>query len=182
MPGQNPDPAMGMQTPQDGSPDQIDPATGNPQNMSQTVGQMNQNRPSLAGFQPGVSPRPAESVRPQKMGVPTPGTAKFGERQVHRVRPCHKAGGSKEWGQALWATCTAPLRLSQRALGSFRALKGRVTPKWLTKSPRAKGKPNPAVLVGVAKPKLAASQKSAWKFMPILVCLWPERRCRRQLA
>lgn len=52
------------------------PAPGNgqnPQNMSQTVGKMNSNRPSLAGFQPGVSPGPQESVRPQKLGQAQPG-------------------------------------------------------------------------------------------------------------
>lgn len=74
---ENPDLAQagnfGPQTPQDGTGGQIDPATGNPYNMSQTPGQMNMTRPSQAGFQPGVSPGPAESVRPAKMGVPQPG-------------------------------------------------------------------------------------------------------------
>ena len=45
----------------------------NPGNMSQTTGKMNSNRPSLAGFQPGVSPGPAESVRPTKLGQAQPG-------------------------------------------------------------------------------------------------------------
>jgi hypothetical protein len=51
---------------------QID-QNGVPQNMSQTTGQMNMNRPSQAGFQPGVSPGPEQSVRPGKMGTPQPG-------------------------------------------------------------------------------------------------------------
>lgn len=50
------------------------PGNGNsPKNMSQTVGKMNSNRPSLAGQQPGVSPGPAESVRPPKLGMAQPG-------------------------------------------------------------------------------------------------------------
>src|ERR1039458_6981246 len=52
------------------------PQPGNgamPQNMSQTVGKMNSNRPSQAGFQPGVAPGPAESVRPPKLGQAQPG-------------------------------------------------------------------------------------------------------------
>jgi hypothetical protein len=61
-PGMNDDPDM-------------DPQSGNPANMSQTVGKMNQARPSMAGHQPGVSPGPAESVRPGKMGMPQPGGA-----------------------------------------------------------------------------------------------------------
>ena len=59
QPGMNDDPEMDEQ--------------GNPLNMGQTVGRMAQNRPSLAGHQPGVSPGPAESVRPPKMGMPKPG-------------------------------------------------------------------------------------------------------------
>jgi|HubBroStandDraft_5_1064220.scaffolds.fasta_scaffold00774_13 hypothetical protein len=56
---------------------QIDESTGVPQNMEQSPGaKMNMNRPSLSGFQPGVSPGPAESVRPGKMGTPQPGQAK----------------------------------------------------------------------------------------------------------
>jgi len=51
---------------------QID-QNGVPQNMSQTTGQMNMNRPSQAGFQPGVSPGPEQSVRPGKMGTPQAG-------------------------------------------------------------------------------------------------------------
>lgn len=54
------------------NPDQQN-AMGDPPQMSQTTGQMNSNRPSLAGFQPGVSPGPAQSVVPGKMGMPTPG-------------------------------------------------------------------------------------------------------------
>jgi hypothetical protein len=61
-PGMNDDPDM-------------DPQSNNPANMSQTVGKMNQSRPSKAGFQPGVSPGPQESVRPGKMGMPQPGGA-----------------------------------------------------------------------------------------------------------
>jgi hypothetical protein len=50
------------------------PGNGNsPKNMSQTVGKMNSNRPSLAGQQPGVSPGPQESVRPPKLGMAQPG-------------------------------------------------------------------------------------------------------------
>lgn len=59
-PGQNDDPDM-------------DPMTGNPGNMSQTPGQMNQSRPSIAGHQPGVAPGPAQNVVPGKMGMPKPG-------------------------------------------------------------------------------------------------------------
>ena len=55
---------------------QIDESTGVPNNMDQTTGKMNSNRPSMAGFQPGVSPGPAQSVRPGKMGTPQPGQAK----------------------------------------------------------------------------------------------------------
>lgn len=95
QPGQIPTPGM---TPAQGQPGQIDPATGqpmdpnqdpnnpggndnpdmdpvtgNPTNMSQKPGQINQNRPSMAGHQPGVSPGPAQSVVPGKMGMPQPG-------------------------------------------------------------------------------------------------------------
>ena len=41
--------------------------------MSQTVGKMNSNRPSLAGNKPGVSPGAAEQVRPPKLGQAQPG-------------------------------------------------------------------------------------------------------------
>ena len=70
------DPNTGLpipQTPNDPGA-QIDDGTGVPQNMMQGPGQqMNMNRPSQAGFQPGVSPGPAESVRPGKMGTPQAG-------------------------------------------------------------------------------------------------------------
>lgn len=46
-----------------------------PVNMGQTVGKMNQSRPSLVGNQPGVSPGPQQSVVPPKAGVPKPGGA-----------------------------------------------------------------------------------------------------------
>lgn len=46
---------------------------GNPVNMNQTVGKMNQSRPSLVGHQPGVAPGPAQSVVPGKKGLPQPG-------------------------------------------------------------------------------------------------------------
>jgi hypothetical protein len=50
---------------------------GVPNNMGQTPGaKMNSNRPSLAGFQPGVSPGPAQSVVPGKMGTPQAGQGK----------------------------------------------------------------------------------------------------------
>jgi hypothetical protein len=53
---------------------QINESTGVPDNMEQTPGaKMNSNRPSVAGFQPGVSPGPAQSVRPGKMGTPQAG-------------------------------------------------------------------------------------------------------------
>ena len=74
------DPAMGQEVNQGKAGTQMDPATRNPQNMSQTPGQMNQNRPSKAGFQPGVSPGPAQSVVPRKMGMPQPGESKVGQK------------------------------------------------------------------------------------------------------
>lgn len=46
-----------------------------PVNMGQTVGKMNQSRPSLVGNQPGVSPGPQQSVVPPKNGMPQPGNA-----------------------------------------------------------------------------------------------------------
>src|ERR1700756_2457115 len=46
---------------------------GNPINTQQTVGNMNQNRPSMVGHQPGVAPGDQQTVRPPKMGVPKPG-------------------------------------------------------------------------------------------------------------
>jgi hypothetical protein len=49
------------------------PGQGIPGNMSQTVGNMNSNRPSLAGFQPGVSPMDQQQVRPPKLGQAQPG-------------------------------------------------------------------------------------------------------------
>ena len=50
------------------------PGSGkNPQNMSQTVGKMNSNRPSQAGFSPGVSPMDGQQVRPPKLGMAQPG-------------------------------------------------------------------------------------------------------------
>jgi hypothetical protein len=53
-------------------PEQYD-ENGNPINMQQTTGQMNMNRPSQVGSQPGVAPGPAQSVVPPKMGMPKPG-------------------------------------------------------------------------------------------------------------
>jgi hypothetical protein len=74
------DPAMGQEVDQSQAGTQLDPASRLPQNMAQTPGQMNQNRPSQAGFQPGVSPGPAQSVRPAKMGVPQPGQSNVGQK------------------------------------------------------------------------------------------------------
>ena len=74
------DPAMGQPVNQGKMNQQLDPASRIPQNMAQTPGQMNQKRPSQAGFQPGVSPGPAESVRPQKMGMPQPGQANVSQK------------------------------------------------------------------------------------------------------
>jgi hypothetical protein len=76
-PGQNDDPDM-------------DPVSGNPQNMSQTVGKMNQNRPSMAGHQPGVAPGPSQNVVPGKMGMPKPG----GTGQVNKPAMKPKGAGS----------------------------------------------------------------------------------------
>jgi len=67
---------FGPQTPQDGAASQVDPKTGLPSNMGQTPGQMNNNRPSQVGFSPGVSPGPAESVRPTPMGRPGTGLSR----------------------------------------------------------------------------------------------------------
>lgn len=47
-----------------------------PQNMNQTVGKMNQNRPSLAGHQPGVAPMMEKQVVPPKLGMASPGAPK----------------------------------------------------------------------------------------------------------
>lgn len=74
--GQMTAPQGGINAPASGG-SQVDESTGVPQNMEQSPGaKMNMNRPSLSGFQPGVSPGPAESVRPGKMGTPQPGQAK----------------------------------------------------------------------------------------------------------
>ena len=74
------DPAMGQEVDQSQAQTQLDPASRLPQNMAQTPGQMNQNRPSKAGFSPGVSPGPSESVRPAPMGRPQPGQSKVGQK------------------------------------------------------------------------------------------------------
>jgi len=53
-------------------PDMMQSPTS-PQNMNQTVGTMNQNRPSLAGHQPGVAPMMEKQVVPPKLGMASPG-------------------------------------------------------------------------------------------------------------
>lgn len=62
---------------------------GNPVNMGQTTGKMNQNRPSMAGHQPGVAPGPQQSVVPGKMGMPRPG----GMQQTNKPAAKPKGAG-----------------------------------------------------------------------------------------
>lgn len=66
-----------------GNPDdpQLD-EFGNPINMGQTPGQMNQNRPSMAGNKPGVAPGgfSGNQVVPNKMGVPKAGQGNAGTK------------------------------------------------------------------------------------------------------
>lgn len=65
----------GMMNGQPGNTDNPDvDEYGNPINMGQTPGQMNQNRPSQAGFKPGVAPGFSEKqVVPGKAGMASPG-------------------------------------------------------------------------------------------------------------
>jgi len=60
----------------------------NPANMSQTVGKMNSNRPSQAGFSPGVSPMDQQQVRPPKLGQAQPG------KPIARNSPQPKGSGN----------------------------------------------------------------------------------------
>jgi len=89
QPGQDPnDPGM------NDNPD-MDPMSGNPANMNQTPGQMNQNRPSMAGHQPGVSPGPSENVRPGKMGIPQPGGLPQNNKQAAPPKGSKSLPGAK---------------------------------------------------------------------------------------
>lgn len=81
------DPAMGQEVNQGRAGTQLDPASRVPQNMSQAPGQMNQNRPSKAGFSPGVSPGPAQSVVSKKMGMPQPGQSNVGQKAGNPSAP-----------------------------------------------------------------------------------------------
>lgn len=74
----NPTPKPGM-TPGVGlgnTPNPENDRFGNPNNMQQTVGKMNQTRPSLAGHQPGVAPMMEKQVVPPKLGMASPGAPK----------------------------------------------------------------------------------------------------------
>lgn len=66
----NPDVQQGMDPTTGGVPQM-----GNQPGMGVTPGQMNQNRPSQVGSQPGMPPGgfPGQSVVPNKMGIPAPG-------------------------------------------------------------------------------------------------------------
>ena len=67
---------------------------GNPINMGQTVGKMNQSRPSMAGHQPGVAPGDGQTVRPPKMGMTTPG----GKPAQNSMQP--KSAGGQQYNPA----------------------------------------------------------------------------------
>jgi len=71
-PNQDVDPTMGMDPNNPGN-NQFQDEEGNPVNMGNTVGKMNQTRPSLVGTQPGVAPGDGQTVRPPKLGQAQPG-------------------------------------------------------------------------------------------------------------
>ena len=81
-PGQDPMNPQGMVGQDPNNPAENDnpdmDENGDPANMNQTIGKMNQSRPSLAGHQPGVAPGDGQTVRPPKMGVPKPGQGNAG--------------------------------------------------------------------------------------------------------
>lgn len=123
----NPDEQMGWTDPntgqpiQNGMPPGLAPQAGSPMgplaqqpgmnkapippNMAQTPGAMNTNRPSQAGFAPGVAPAQQQQVRPGKMGQPTPGQSNGTgpgnpsneDPKTGTARPANKArnGGKK---------------------------------------------------------------------------------------
>lgn len=129
------DPQTGLPIPQTPNAPgaQIDESTGVPQNMQQTPGQqMNSNRPSQAGFQPGVSPGPAESVRPGKMGTPQPGQANV-SKVAGNPNPTNMPAGWTKPGSG--GTGNQP--------GQYN--KGAVPPKGNRTLPGAKGPGDPKV-------------------------------------
>lgn len=58
---------------QNGGNNMFQDEQGNPVNMGNTAGKMNQTRPSLVGNQPGVAPGDGQTVRPPKLGQAQPG-------------------------------------------------------------------------------------------------------------
>jgi hypothetical protein len=64
VPGANPDEELGM--------DETQPGNMNPAMTQNPTQQMNNQRPSKVGAQPGVAPGDQKTVVPKKMGVPTP--------------------------------------------------------------------------------------------------------------
>lgn len=73
MPGASPDNTGVPGVPGAQGDDQELDENGNPINMQQTTGKMNQSRPSQVGHQPGVAPGDGQTVRPPKLGMATPG-------------------------------------------------------------------------------------------------------------
>lgn len=95
------DASMGYQN-MDDSTDPNDPEGGSDQNLptgpgvnpnqAQAPGKMNMNRPSQAGFQPGVAPGQQKSVVPGKKGMPSPGGNKVnpGNPEAKQYNPTAK--------------------------------------------------------------------------------------------
>lgn len=95
---------------------------GNPINMSQTVGKMNQSRPSQAGFQPGVAPGDGQTVRPPKMGQAQPGKPTAGNS------PQPRGSGNQQFG---------PSAAPPKGAGKLPGAKGPGDPKVANKVKKA---------------------------------------------